>query len=100
MPMLTSGHKVKIDLSPKEIGTLVYLDGVIVRDLVCVEVRHHAGEVSRIKLELLPSEVEIVGEARVVERVEASPKDTRRVREDAMLRAGGFGLETNESKGQ
>ena len=101
MPLIETGHKVKINLSPREIGTLVYLDGVIVKDLVCVEVRHHAGEVSRIKLELLPSEVQIVGEASKVHRVDASAEDAARVREDTMLRASGFGAKRDAaSEGQ
>lgn len=82
MPMVENGHKIKIDLSPDKIGTLVYLDGVIVKELVCVEVRHHAGEVSRIKLELLPSAVEISGDAGEVHRVECSLEDARRARMD------------------
>ncbi len=80
MPMVENGHKVKIELSPEPCGTQVYLDGVLVKELVCVEVRHHAGEVSRLKLELLPSAVEITGDAGEVHRVECSPEDARRAR--------------------
>lgn len=86
MPMVEHGHKLKIELSPEAIGTMVYLDGVLVKELVCVEVRHHAGEVSRIKLELLPSAVEILGEVGEVERVDCSPEDARRVRVDKFAR--------------
>lgn len=75
MPMVDKGHKVKIELSAGEIGTQVYLDGVLVKELVCVEVRHHAGEVSRLKLELFPSAVEITGHVVEVERVDASPDE-------------------------
>lgn len=28
MPMFEHGHKVKINLSPRDLGTLVYIDGV------------------------------------------------------------------------
>ena len=43
-------------------------------------------------LHFYPSEVEIVGDAGKVERVEASAEDTRRVRTDKILRAALDGL--------
>lgn len=95
MPMFENGHKVKIELSAEAIGTMVYLDGVLVKELVCVEVRHHAGEVSRIKLELLPSGIEIVGNAGEVQRTECSPEDARRVRVDKFARELLQGLKNN-----
>lgn len=70
--MFEHGHKVKINLSPRDLGTLVYIDGVPVQNVVCLEVRHHVGEVSRIRLELLPSEIEIVGDAGEVVRASCS----------------------------
>lgn len=98
MPTIETGHKIRINASPDVIGTLVFIDGVPVKDLVCVELRHHVGEVSRVKLELLPSEIEIVGDVGEVERVDASPEDARRVRTDGMLHAALDGLKKRNAE--
>lgn len=85
MPMVENGHKVRISLSPEH-GTAVYIDGTRVEQLVCVEVRHHVGEVARVRLELLPSGIEIVGNAGEVQRAECAPDDALKVAVDQAAR--------------
>lgn len=56
------GVAVKIEASHEQIGTKVWIDGVLINQVKSVRLFHNSGEVSRLELELYPSSIEVVGE--------------------------------------
>ena len=97
--MVTHGHRLKISASPTH-GTLVYLDGVLVKELVNVELVHRVGDVSRIRLEFFPGELEVEGEVGVVVKADPPAAQAERVRNDTVARAlvGFAALKKNAAK--
>lgn len=60
LPLLNlDGPHVRIVLSPKQ--SIVYVNDKPVGGLVSVRLTHHAGDVCKLVLEILPSSVEIEG---------------------------------------
>ena len=80
------GHQVKILAAPEH-GTLVYLDGVLVKELVNVELSHRVGDLCRVRLEFFPSELEVEGEVGVVVKADPPAAQVERVRNDTVARS-------------